>query len=105
LMDGQAYVLSAESGLRAAHGDDGHALETTQWRSLQAALDERDALVATLRACAGCQHNLQVQLRALLHYHSGVRVFRTRQLMLDIQSMVRPRVTGGSETPSGSTPS
>jgi DNA repair protein RecO (recombination protein O) len=34
---------------------------------------------------------LQLQLRALLHYHSGVRVFRTRQLMLDVQSLTRSR--------------
>jgi DNA repair protein RecO (recombination protein O) len=28
-------------------------------------------------------------LRALLHYHSGVQVFKTRQLMLDVQALNR----------------
>jgi DNA repair protein RecO (recombination protein O) len=34
---------------------------------------------------------LRPLLRALLHYHSGVRVFRTRQLVLDVQAMGKPR--------------
>ena len=42
---------------------------------------------------------LQPQLRQLLHYHSGVRVFQTRQLMLDMQAIARPR------TPSDLSPS
>ena len=91
LQDEALYVLSPESGLRAAHGDDTHALSGEQWRSLQAAMDEADPFIATLRACAGCQQALQPQLRHLLHYHSGVRVFKTRQLMLDMQAMSRPR--------------
>jgi DNA repair protein RecO (recombination protein O) len=52
-------------------------------------MDEADPLIATLRACVGCQQALQPQLRNLLHYHSGVRVFKTRQLMLDVQAMGR----------------
>ena len=93
------YVLSPESGLRPAHADDAHSLPGEQWRSLQEALDEADPFIATLRACASCQQALQPQLRHLLHYHSGVRVFKTRQLMLDMQAMARPR------TPSEPAPS
>ena len=93
LHDGVFYVLDPESGLRAAHGDDAHALSGEQWRSLQIAMDETDPLIATLRACVGCQQALQPQLRNLLHYHSGVRVFKTRQLMLDVQAMGRPRAS------------
>jgi len=93
LQDGGFYVLDPESGLRAAHEDDAHALSGAQWRLLQLALDEADPLVATLRACVGCQQALQPQLRNLLHYHSGVRVFKTRQLMLDVQAMSRPRAS------------
>ena len=85
------YVLVPEGGLRAAHGDDAHALSGEHWTGLQQALDEADPFIATLRACAGCQQALQPQLRSLLHYHSGVRVFKTRQLMLDVQAMNRPR--------------
>jgi len=91
LQDDTPYVLSTEGGLRAAHGDDAHALTGEQWQSLQTAMDEADPFIATLRACAGCQQALQPQLRQLLHYHSGVRVFKTRQLMLDMQAMGRPR--------------
>jgi DNA repair protein RecO (recombination protein O) len=91
LQDEAPYVLSPEGGLRAAHDDDVHALAGEQWRSLQVAMDEADPFIATLRACAGCQQALQPQLRQLLHYHSGVRVFKTRQLMLDMQAMSRPR--------------
>jgi DNA repair protein RecO (recombination protein O) len=91
LLEGTTYVLSAESGLRTAHDDDAHALDGAQWLALQAGLDDHDPFIATLRACAACQQTLQPQLRALLHYHSGVRVFRTRQLMLDVQSLTRSR--------------
>ncbi|UJW81619.1 DNA repair protein RecO [Hydrogenophaga sp. SL48] len=92
LQDELPYVLGPESGLRAAHADDGHVLSGEQWRSLQTAMNEADPFIATLRACAGCQQALQPQLRHLLHYHCGVRVFKTRQLMLDMQAMSRPRV-------------
>ncbi|MFP8777070.1 DNA repair protein RecO [Hydrogenophaga sp. RWCD_12] len=101
LQDAVGYVVSPETGLRMAHGDDTHSLDGVQWRSLQAALDDHDPLIATLRACAGCQQSLQPQLRALLHYHSGVRVFRTRQLMLDVQSLVRPRTGDDQDASSG----
>ncbi len=92
----RAYVLAPESGLRLAHdngsGDgDPHALSGEQWQLLQLALDGDEGLIGVLRACAPSLHALRPQLRSLLHYHSGVRVFRTRQLMLDVQAMTRPR--------------
>jgi DNA repair protein RecO (recombination protein O) len=34
---------------------------------------------------------LQAQLRHLLHYHCGVKAFKTRQMMLDVQALVRSR--------------
>jgi DNA repair protein RecO (recombination protein O) len=101
LQPAASYVLGPESGLRAAHDDDTHALKGDQWRALQAGLDDRDPLITTLRACAACQQSLQPQLRALLHYHSGVRVFRTRQLMLDIQSLTKSRVVSDPESSAG----
>ncbi len=91
LQAGMSYALSPETGLRLAHDDDAQALDAVQWRALQTALDEPDPLIAALRVCAECQQTLQPQLRSLLHYHSGVRVFRTRQLLLDVQSLIRPR--------------
>ena len=91
LDEGRPYVLLPESGLRPAHGDDVQHLSGAQWSALQAALHDNDPLIAAMRACAGCQQALQPQLRQLLHYHSGVRVFQTRQLMLDMQAIGRPR--------------
>lgn len=99
LDDGQAYVLLPDSGLRPAHEEDTHALSGAQWRGLQQALQDPDPLIAAMRACAGCQQALQPQLRQLLHYHSGVRVFRTRQLMLDMQAIGRPRASSEPPTP------
>jgi len=99
LDDAQAYVLLPDSGLRPAHDDDGHVLSGAQWRGLQQALQDGDPLIAAMRACAGCQQALQPQLRHLLHYHSGVRVFRTRQLMLDMQAIGRPRASSEPSTP------
>jgi DNA repair protein RecO (recombination protein O) len=83
------YVLAPESGLRLAHGDDMHSLSGEQWQALAAALQSHDPFVATLHACAPALLALRAQLRAVLHYHCGVRVFQTRQLMLDVQSMRR----------------
>ena len=40
-----------------------------------------------LRACAGVMSELKPQLRALLHYHCGVKTLRTRQMMIDIQAL------------------
>jgi DNA repair protein RecO (recombination protein O) len=54
---------------------------------LQAALHDEAPFTATLRACAEVQAELKPMLRALLHYHCGVKVLRTRQMMIDIQSL------------------
>lgn len=91
-LDGQAaYVLLAESGLRIAHDDDHHPLPGARWQALQAALDEPAPFVPTMRACAEVVGALRIPLRNLLHYHGGVRVFRTRQLLLDVQALGRRR--------------
>ncbi len=44
-------------------------------------------LAALLRACAPVALELKPQLRALLQYHCGSPLLRTRQLMLDIQAL------------------
>ena len=54
---------------------------------LQAALDDARPFRATLRASASVAAELKPQLRALLHYHCGVQTLRTRQLMVDLQSL------------------
>jgi DNA repair protein RecO (recombination protein O) len=94
------YVLVPESGLRLAHGDDAHSLVGERWLALHTAMQSGDAFLATLRACAPALLALRSQLRSVLHYHCGVRVFQTRQLMLDIQAMRRlPEAEGTPNTP------
>jgi hypothetical protein len=39
--------------------------------------------IARLLRCA----ELKPQLRTLLHYHCGVKTLRTRQMMMDLQSL------------------
>jgi DNA repair protein RecO (recombination protein O) len=100
-LDPQAlYVLAPGSGLRLAHDDDAHSLSGAHWLDLHTATQSDEALLATMRACAPVLSALRHQLRAVLHYHCGVRVFQTRQLMLDIQAMRRmPEAEGAPTTP------
>ena len=81
------YSLVPECGLRQARADDRASLSGAQWTSLQAALEDRTPFTTTLRACAAVMSELKPQLRTLLHYHCGVKTLRTRQMMLDIQSL------------------
>jgi DNA repair protein RecO (recombination protein O) len=87
LGDDQRYSLRPEGGLVEAHDADGRgSLTGAQWREIQAALDDPAPFHATLRAAATFGE-LKTQLRALLHYHCGVATLRTRQLMIDLQSL------------------
>jgi DNA repair protein RecO (recombination protein O) len=87
LADHERYSLRPEGGLVEAHDPDGRgSLEGTQWRALQAALDDPAPFHATLREAAAAGE-LKTQLRALLHYHCGVPTLRTRQLMMDLQAL------------------
>src|SRR4029453_5594467 len=47
------------------------------------------SLPALQQACARALPELKTMLRALLHYHLGTPVLRTRQLMLDVQDLER----------------
>ena len=81
------YSLVPEGGLRQAHREDRSSLTGAQWCDLQIAVDEAAPFTATLRACAAVMGSLKPQLRALLHYHCGVKTLRTRQMMIDIQAL------------------
>jgi DNA repair protein RecO (recombination protein O) len=81
------YSLVPEGGLRASGETDRTSLKGAQWQALQEALSGRVSFMDTLRVCAAVANELKPQLRALLHYHCGVRTLRTRQLMLDIQAL------------------
>ncbi len=87
LLPDARYTLVAEGGLRLAHGDERASLRGAQWADLQATLAPDAPFTATLRACAQVSAELKPQLRALLHYHCGTPTLRTRQMMIDIQSL------------------
>ncbi|MCU0761483.1 MAG: DNA repair protein RecO [Hydrogenophaga sp.] len=84
------YVLMPESGLRAAHAGDARPLTGAQCLALHQAMNDEQVFLATLRACADCIAALRPPLRNLLQYHGGVGMFKTRQLMIDIQALMRP---------------
>ncbi len=96
-----SYRLVPDVGLQAVSQQSEWACPGTLWLALQAALDgpatpapdpngEAPApmleRVLAVLAQAGAEHRsaLRHQLRVLLHYHSGVRTFQTRQLLLDL---------------------
>lgn len=82
------YSLVPDAGLVETGAGDGRAsLGGAQWLALQAALDDAAPFSATLRRTAEMMGELKPQLRALLHYHCGVAVLRTRQMMMDLQSL------------------
>jgi len=87
LLADASYVLVPEGGLRLAHGEDRASLTGAQWTTLQAALSEDAPFTTTLRVCADLSAPLKPQLRALLHYHCGTKTLRTRQMMIDIQTL------------------
>ncbi|MBS0293931.1 MAG: DNA repair protein RecO [Proteobacteria bacterium] len=87
------YALVAEGGLRATGEGERAALAGAQWLALQRALGEGGAAdyTAVLRAVAAAgapaAAELKAQLRTLLQYHCGSPLLRTRQLMMDLQSL------------------
>ncbi len=96
-----AYTLMPEAGLRAAHEVDTQpnqpsrteraSLPARHWLALQTALDDAAPMHATRSVCnalvAPDKAALKNQLRSLLHYHSGGKTLRTRQMMMDLQAL------------------
>ena len=81
------YTLVSEGGLRQTGDGDRNSLAGHEWQTLQHALDDQAGLSNTVQACAPVANELKPQLRALLNYHCGVTTLRTRQMMLDLQSL------------------
>ncbi len=84
------YTLVAEGGLRTAGDQDRASLSGAQWLGLYEALEVGhgdSGYPAVLRASAPLAAELKVQLRTLLQYHCGAPLLRTRQLMMDLQSL------------------
>jgi DNA repair protein RecO (recombination protein O) len=87
-LDGHArYSLVPEGGLRQTSPSDRASLDGTQWAALQQGLNDDAPFTTTLRACAAVMAELKPQLRTLLNYHCGVGTLRTRQMMIDLQSL------------------
>jgi DNA repair protein RecO (recombination protein O) len=84
LRDDRRYALRGEAGVIEAADDS--ALDADALLGLQAAL-EHGSMAALQQACAAALPALKQQLRALLHYHLGSSVLRTRQVMLDVQQL------------------
>ncbi|CAB5697326.1 Recombination protein O [Delftia tsuruhatensis] len=89
LAAGRCYALVAEGGLRPALQGERAVLDAQQWLALEDALQARQAFNATLHVAARPELALALkpQLRALLQYHCGSPMLRTRQLMMDLQSL------------------
>ena len=81
------YTLVPEGGLRQTHAADRASLSGAQWVALQQSLADGAPFTATLRACSEVMAELKPQLRTLLNYHCGVSTLRTRQMMIDLQSL------------------
>jgi DNA repair protein RecO (recombination protein O) len=84
------YRLVPESGLQSVRHVQDSGSPGAQWLALQQALDSEQPFVALLQALQSEVEErgpMRQQLRTLLHYHSGVRVFQTRQLMVDAQRL------------------
>ena len=81
------YSLVPEGGLRQANAGDRASLTGAQWGALQKSLAEDAPFTVTLRACSEVMNELKPQLRTLLNYHCGVSSLRTRQMMIDLQTL------------------
>jgi recombinational DNA repair protein (RecF pathway) len=83
------YTLVADGGLRQAAGYERAALSGVQWQSIELALQAEQPFPRTLNALAEPEvaQALKPQLRHLLQYHCGSTMLRTRQLMMDLQSL------------------
>ncbi len=81
------YSLVPEGGLLQSAPGERACLRGAQWQALQRALDDEAPFHATLRVCVQVLPGLKPLLRTLLHYHCGVNTLRTRQMMMDLQSL------------------
>lgn len=84
----ERYGLFPEGGL-VALGDDEErpGLAGERWLALHRAMEDHAPFTTTLREAANSMAELKPVLRALLHYHCGVGMLRTRQMLVDLQSL------------------
>jgi DNA repair protein RecO (recombination protein O) len=90
------YHLHPETGLTLIESTAERRVQTllmgSQWLTLYETLQGENTLLQTLRWCAQLEGDtrlvLQSQLRQLIHYHGGQMPFKTRQFMIDVQSLI-----------------
>ena len=87
LSPSEHYALVPEAGLQWVNGGTRSALQGAQWQALHKALASPSPLATLLRECADLLVQLQRPLRLMLNYHCGVGALRTRQMMLDLQTL------------------
>jgi DNA repair protein RecO (recombination protein O) len=78
------YALQPEAGVAETRAD--ASVPGSALVGLQAALGH-GSLEALRQACSGDLPALRSQLRALLHYHVGTPMLRTRRVMMDLQNL------------------
>jgi len=81
----RGYALLPETGLVPARATDS-PIQGAAWVDLQAALIH-GSIPALQLACSRVLPALRAQVRALLHYHLGSHVLRTRQVMIGVQTL------------------
>jgi DNA repair protein RecO (recombination protein O) len=81
------YAVLPEVGVAAARAGD-VPIAGAQLVAVQAAL-AHGSMAALQHACAQALPELKATLRALLHYHLGSPLLRTRQVMLELQHLER----------------
>ncbi len=81
LDDDKAYQLQPNAGLQATATD---GVPGRVWRNIESALTNPAQWGGLVDCCQMEEFRLRSQLRTLLHYHSGLSAFRTRQLWLDV---------------------
>jgi len=88
LLEQAHYTLLAEGGLRMLQTEAERAsLSGAQWQVLWRALQRSHAYLPLLHVVAPLAAALKPQLRTVLQYHCGHPLLRTRQLMMDLQSL------------------
>jgi DNA repair protein RecO (recombination protein O) len=81
------YTLAADGGVTDAPGD--AAVPGRTLLALQRSLADAD-LAAVRAACADAPGPLRLSLRAVLQYHLGHHLLRTRQVMQEVQRLSPP---------------
>lgn len=87
LQAGQGYVVVPEGGLRRAAPHESQAIAAEHWLALHAAWQASAPMSALVAACAPVSQELKQQLRTLIHYHCGVHMLRTREMMMQVRDL------------------